>query len=255
MDLAMRLIPSSTEDQFEEITIVKDDELKESGLFKQYNSSDYKRIVKEHWGKLNLTLAAFKPPKLTYSISGSNAWVIGKEHSATGRPIMANDPHVGLAIPSIFHPVEMIEIDHNDNIITQAFGAGSDGVPGISIGKSLHFAWGSTSLYADSKDVFVEEILINENGNQSYLCDGKWIPLKIRKEIFKVRGSQDYEEVYPETHRGPLLSNLFIDFHLKYGFPMPNHHEKRLSFQMASYTKDSGKSIKATIDNIFSKTQ
>jgi acyl-homoserine lactone acylase PvdQ len=129
--------------------------LKELGLFKQYNSSDYKRIVKEHWGKLNLTLPAFEPPKFAYSMSGSNAWVIGKQHSATGRPILSNDPHVGLAIPSIFHPIEMIEIDKNDNIITQAFGASSDGVPGISLGKNQHYAWASTSLYADSKDVFV----------------------------------------------------------------------------------------------------
>jgi hypothetical protein len=78
--------------------------------------------------------------------------------------------------------------------------------------------------------------------------------MKIRKEIFKVRGVKDYEEIYYETHRGPLLSALFMDLHLKYGFPLPTHHEKRLSFQMASYKTDNGRSIKAIIDDIFSKT-
>lgn len=78
MELAMKLMPSSTEDQFREITIIKDDELKEMGLFKEYDSKNYKKTVREHWGKLNLTLPAFDSPKLTYHMSGSNAWIIGK---------------------------------------------------------------------------------------------------------------------------------------------------------------------------------
>jgi len=78
MELAMKLIPSSTEDQFREITIIKDEELKEMGLFEKYDPADYKRIVREHWGKLNLTLPAFGSPKLPFTVSGSNAWVVGK---------------------------------------------------------------------------------------------------------------------------------------------------------------------------------
>lgn len=255
MDLAMKLIPCSTENQFKEITIVKDDELKELGLFKEYNQSDYKRIVAEHWGKLNLSLPAFGSPKLPFTVSGSNAWVVGKQHSATGRPILSNDPHVGLTIPSIFYPMEVILINEKDEVVAQAFGAGFDGIPGISIGKNKHFAWASTSLYADSKDVYAEDVLVHANGTRSYLCDGQYLPLQERKEVIHVRGSSPYEETYYQTHRGPILSQLFMDIHLKYGFPMPTHHENMLSLQISPYTQDSGKSMRAIIDCIFSETQ
>jgi|JI61114C2RNA_FD_contig_31_36864_length_1881_multi_4_in_0_out_0_3 acyl-homoserine lactone acylase PvdQ len=77
--------------------------------------------------------------------------------------------------------MELIELDENNNVITQTFGAGFDGAPGISLGKSQYFAWGSTSLYADSKDVYVEDVIINPNGSRSYLCDGKVLPMKERR--------------------------------------------------------------------------
>ena len=105
MDLAMKIMPSSTENQFKELTIVMDDELKESGLFKEYDSKTYNKVVKEHWGSINISLPAFDAPKLPYTVSGSNAWVVGKQHSTTGRPILSNDLHGGLAIPSIFYPM------------------------------------------------------------------------------------------------------------------------------------------------------
>ena len=157
----MKLLPSSTEDLFEEVTIIRDDELKQLGLFKEYDAKQYKKTVRQHWGKLNLSLPSFEPPKMTYKMSGSNAWLIHRNYSASGKTIVANDPHLGLAIPNILYPIQLILIDSNDNVVNQAFGVMSDGVPGISIGKNKEFIWTSTSLYADSKDSYVEKVRDN----------------------------------------------------------------------------------------------
>jgi acyl-homoserine lactone acylase PvdQ len=129
-----------------------------------------------------------------------------------------------MTIPSIFYPIEMVIVDKNNDIVDQAFGVMSDGLPGISMGKNQYFAWGSTSLYADSKDVFVETVRENDQGIKEYFYENQWLPLKIREEVFSVRGSGTYTDIYYETHRGPLLSSIFMDIHLKYGFPISKHH-------------------------------
>lgn len=123
--------------------------------------------------------------------SGSNAWIIGGKHTDNNLNILANDPHVGLALPTLFYPYEAILVDDNNQVVNQAFGVTMDGLPGLSIGMNKYFAWGSTSQYADSKDIFVEDILVNEDGSKSYLYNGKYIPLRNRTDTIKVRGSSD----------------------------------------------------------------
>lgn len=93
-------------------------------------------------------------PSIDYESLGSNAWVIGGNHTKKGKPILANDPHLGLLIPSLFYLAEINILDENDELKLTAFGAKADGFPAISIGLNNNFAWGSTAAYIDNKDVF-----------------------------------------------------------------------------------------------------
>ena len=93
-------------------------------------------------------------PQTDYDSLGSNAWVIGGQHTENGRPLLANDPHLGLLIPSLFYMAEISLVDENNEAILTAFGSKADGMPALSIGINNKFAWGSTAAYIDNKDVF-----------------------------------------------------------------------------------------------------
>lgn len=162
--LAMKLIPSHAEDMFIETTIIKDDELKKAGRYKEYDATKYLGIVEEHWKNLVMSMNEPIIPDLKQTNFGSNAWVVGGKHTKTGKPILANDPHLGLMIPALFYPVELILTDTQGNILKQAFGAKNDGMPGMGLGVNKKFAWGATALYADGKDVFVETIRNTTDG-------------------------------------------------------------------------------------------
>lgn len=97
-------------------------------------------------------------PSTDYDSLGSNAWVIGGNHTFHGKPILANDPHLANMIPSLFYMIEMILVDENNNTKNQGFGLMVDGVPSLSIGINKNFAWGSTASYVDNKDVFHEKV-------------------------------------------------------------------------------------------------
>lgn len=77
-----------------------------------------------------------KIPDLKQTNYGSNAWVVGGKHTQSGKPILSNDPHLGLMFPALFYPVELILTDEKGNVLKQAFGAKNDGMPGLSLGVS-----------------------------------------------------------------------------------------------------------------------
>ena len=110
-------------------------------------------------------------PSTDYDTLGSNGWVIGGDHTFHGKPILANDPHLALMIPSLFYMVEMILVDENNHVQHQGFGAMVDGVPSLSVGVNEHFGWGSTASYVDNKDVFHEKVR-ESNGELEYLFEG-----------------------------------------------------------------------------------
>lgn len=102
-------------------------------------------------------------PQSEYDSIGSNAWVIGGEHTKNGRPMLANDPHLGIIIPSLFYFAEISIVNETGDCTFTTFGAKADGLPALSIGMSNKFAWGSTAAYVDNKDVF-HEVVRDNNG-------------------------------------------------------------------------------------------
>ena len=194
-------------------------------------------------------------PETQYEGMGSNAWVIGGNHTDNGKPLLANDPHLGLLLPSLFYMYEVSLLKKGTkDIQSQAFGVMMDGLPAMSIGINDNFAWGSTASYVDNKDVFHETVRDN-NGSLEYFFKGEWKPFTLRQEVFKVRGQADYVKNFYHSHRGPVIEHVFLDIHFKYGYPIPNHYRinHTLTISSAIYFPDAT-SLKGLTNLAFSNT-
>jgi len=132
------------------------------------------------------------------TIVGSNNWVIDGKKSATGKPILASDPHLGFHLPGVWH-VAHIKAGELDVI-----GVTIPGLPFIAIGHNRHIAWGITNTQADVTDFFIETF--NEDKTQ-YLHEDEWKPLKIASETIKVRGQEPHKLEIPITVHGPIIAS------------------------------------------------
>lgn len=138
---------------------------------------------------------------------GSNSWVISGEHTDTGLPLLANDPHLGATLPSVWHQVHLRCVTITDDCAYDVAGFSFSGLPGVIIGHNQHIAWGFTNLTTDVADLYVEKI--QDNG---YWHDGELHDFETRNETFKVAGGQDVRYEVRSTHHGPILSDLEPDF-------------------------------------------
>ena len=130
-------------------------------------------------------------------LGGSNAWAIAPERTASGRPILANDPHLNPAIPAAWYLV---------NLRTPAWkacGATFAGIPGIGSGHNGFAAWGVTAAHVDNTDFFVERI--GPDG-RSVRLGPHFVPCESRLETIRVKGSIDVVEEVLTTPRGPIVT-------------------------------------------------
>ena len=102
--------------------------------------------------------------------SGSNNWVVDGSMSATGKPLLASDPHRGITLPSLRKTVHLVAPGWN------AMGAGEPALPGIALGHNESVGWGLTIVGTDQEDLFVEKI--NPANANQYLYKGKWKPVE-----------------------------------------------------------------------------
>lgn len=129
--------------------------------------------------------------------TGSNNWVIGPSKSATGRPIMANDPHRAHSLPSLRYIV------HLSAPGLDVIGAGEPVLPGIHIGHNGHSAFGLTIFYSDQEDVYVYET--DPADPARYRWQDGWAKMDIVEERFAVRGTPDQTLPLRFTKHGPVL--------------------------------------------------
>lgn len=137
---------------------------------------------------------------------GSNSWVVDGKHSATGKPLLANDPHLAPSMPGIWY-----EVGLHCRTVTAACpydvaGFSFSGLPGVVVGHNARIAWGVTTMYADVSDLYLEKV----TGN-TYLYDGKQKPLTMRKETFKVAGGKTQTITVRSTQHGPIISDIDKD--------------------------------------------
>ncbi len=132
-----------------------------------------------------------------YDNIGSNNWVIDGTKSASDKPILASDPHLGFNMPCVWY------VAHVKGGNLDAIGVSLPGVPMIVIGHNQHIAWGMTNTQADVTDFYVETL--NEEKTQ-YLHEGEWKPLEVFNETIKVLGRDPVELKVAATAHGPILS-------------------------------------------------
>ncbi len=135
--------------------------------------------------------------------SGSNNWAVSGAHTATGKPLVSNDPHLGLTVPGIWYTANL---EAGNFHVT---GAAIPGIPFIVVGHNAHVAWGFTNSYADVQDLYVERI----EGDQYRSADGALHPIiHQQQQIVVKRGSTEHIDIQLTEHGGvqtPILSPLY----------------------------------------------
>lgn len=129
---------------------------------------------------------------------GSNAWAIAGSRTQSGRPILANDPHLPAAVPS---PLYLVRLKCDR---FTAVGASFVGTPAVASGHNGHIAWGVTAAHADNTDLFLERL--SEDGRKVFV-DGAWEPAEVIEERISVKGQKEpHVERVVVTPRGPIIS-------------------------------------------------
>jgi penicillin amidase len=134
--------------------------------------------------------------------AGSNNWVIAGSHTASGKPLLANDMHLDLSVPNIWYMADL----HAPGF--HAAGVTLPGLPFIVAGHNEHVAWGFTALLADVQDLYYEKL--DGKGNYESVDRG-WRPLAVDHETISVRGSKDVVVDVQSTAHGPLLNPMLPD--------------------------------------------
>jgi penicillin amidase len=134
---------------------------------------------------------------------GSNSWVVSGAHTATGKPLLANDPHLGAVMPSVWYQVGLHCATVGPDCPFDVAGFSFAGLPGIIIGHNSRVAWGFTNLGPDVADLYVEKV----TGN-TYEYDGAQEPLTIRHETITVAGGADVRITIRSTRHGPIITDL-----------------------------------------------
>lgn len=138
---------------------------------------------------------------------GSNSWVVSGTLTESGMPLLANDPHLGAAMPSVWYQMQLRCSDVTDECPFDVGGYTFSGLPGIVIGHNEQIAWGFTNLTTDVADLYIEKV----DGDQ-YWRDGALVPLDVREETVKVAGGDDIDLTIRSTVHGPIISGLTSDF-------------------------------------------
>jgi penicillin amidase len=130
---------------------------------------------------------------------GSNNWVVNGSHTKTGKPLLANDPHLAHGVPSVWY---MIHLKAPGLNVT---GVSLPGLPFVLIGHNERIAWGMTNTRPDVQDLYIENF--NFRDPNKYLHNGQWVQADVRDEEIKVRNQNDYHFTVKVTRHGPVISH------------------------------------------------
>ncbi|MEV5979171.1 penicillin acylase family protein [Streptomyces sp. NPDC052114] len=133
---------------------------------------------------------------------GSNSWVVSGEHTITGKPLLANDPHLAPQLPSVWYQMGLHCRSVSSKCQYDVSGYTFSGMPGVVIGHNNDIAWGMTNLGADVTDLYLEKFT-----GDGYLYGEKVLPFTSREETIKVAGGKEKKITVRETNNGPLISD------------------------------------------------
>lgn len=156
---------------------------------------------------------------------GSNNWVISGKLTQTGKPLLANDPHLGAQMPSIWYEVGLHCAPKSADCPLDVTGFSFAGTPGVVIGHNDRVAWGVTNVGPDVQDLYIEKIN-PENPNQ-YEVDGKWVDMTLVPESIQVGGAEAISMIVRYTRHGPIISDTYKgleDFSQKANLDIPSNY-------------------------------
>jgi len=157
------------------------------------------------------TFSCLLPDKLFYMsnlsnlgvdiLDGSNNWAVAGSRSSTGKPILANDMHLGLSVPGIWYQIHQI-VQGKLNVT----GVALPGAPFVICGHNDSIAWGMTNTTVNNVDFYEEEVNPEDSGLYRY--NGNWLKFEEVKTIIKISNGGQVEEILKFSHRGPVVSRF-----------------------------------------------
>ncbi len=138
---------------------------------------------------------------------GSNSWAVSGKLTSTGKPLLANDPHLGIQMPSIWDQVDMRCQPKGDQCPFEMAGFSFAGVPGVIIGHNDRIAWGFTNAGPDVMDLYIEKV--NPANPNQYEVNGQWVDFETRVETINVSGGSPVAVIVRATRHGPVISEAY----------------------------------------------
>lgn len=136
---------------------------------------------------------------------GSNSWTISGKRTATGKPLLANDPHLSSQMPSIWYEIGLHCITKSAACPLDVTGFSFAGVPGVVIGHNDRIAWGFTNLGPDVMDLYIEKI--NPQNPNQYEVNGQWQDMQLVKETIQTGSGEPVDITVRYTRHGPVISD------------------------------------------------
>ena len=194
--------------------IVPDEEIKKMGL-PQTNGANLTDT--SYLAGVDTRLVGGFDPHQSFAFGGgegigSNDFVISGDLTTTGMPLLANDPHLGIQMPSIWYEIGLHcvnaagEVARSEACPFELRGFSFAGVPGIILGHNDRIAWGFTNVNPDVQDLVVERI--NPDNPNQYEVNGEWVDMDIRREEIKVSGQDEPNVILARsTRHGPVMTD------------------------------------------------
>ena len=154
-----------------------------------------------YYRDLPLDRMAALAPALWTEGNGSNSWVVAGERTATGKPLLANDPHLGLTAPAIWY------FAHLNAPGLNVIGATLPGVPAIVLGRNDDIAWGFSNTGSDVQDLFIERY--SDGDRASYDTPVGPREFTVRTEVIEIAGEKAVEIEVRASRHGPIISDVF----------------------------------------------
>ncbi len=151
----------------------------------------------------DLAQAFLSPLPAPGAAGASNAWAASGKRSASGGPLLANDPHLELTAPSIWYLAEL-QLPGGGII-----GGTIPGMPNVLIGRNADFAWGLTSAYLDDQDLHIEEL--NPEDSSQYRGPDGWLQFETEQVLLNVKGTTPRTLTLRRTENGPVLPATVYD--------------------------------------------
>jgi penicillin amidase len=138
---------------------------------------------------------------------GSNSWAVSGQLTESGMPLLANDPHLGIQMPSIWYQIGLHCQPKGEACPYEVAGFSFAGVPGVVIGHNDRIAWAFTNNGPDVMDLYIEKV--NPDNPNQYEVNGQWVDFETRTETILVGGGEPVQVTVRSTRHGPVISDVY----------------------------------------------